>query len=143
MRKIRGLLKKKGHTLNSMKQNYLIGLFAKDFGLVIPKDKKLVEWAVELYISGELEELKRGSRQGLLSADWAKLCKRVYKEHINECVYCGAVDNLSVDHILPISIYPELGAEYSNLQILCRSCNSSKGNKIFSVVEDNSVRISK
>ncbi len=41
-----------------------------------------------------------------------------------ECNYCGSTDDLTIDHIKPTS----LGGphENSNLQILCRSCNSSK-----------------
>lgn len=42
------------------------------------------------------------------------------------CLKCGSTDNLSIDHIVPIS---RGGSNYfSNLQVLCRSCNSGKGN---------------
>lgn len=41
--------------------------------------------------------------------------KNLYKEKDTE-----------VDHILPVSKYPQLRFTESNLQILCRSCNSTK-----------------
>lgn len=43
------------------------------------------------------------------------------------CVNCGSSENISLDHIVPIS----RGGRHSigNLQPLCRSCNSSKRDK--------------
>lgn len=44
------------------------------------------------------------------------------------CVSCGTSENLTIDHIKPVS---KGGANcLKNYQALCRSCNSSKGNKI-------------
>lgn len=40
------------------------------------------------------------------------------------CLNCGATDNLSLDHINPISKGGE--NKLSNLQTLCKSCNSIK-----------------
>lgn len=41
------------------------------------------------------------------------------------CLCCGSVNNLSLDHIVPIHRGGK--NQISNLQTLCRSCNSSKG----------------
>jgi HNH endonuclease len=38
--------------------------------------------------------------------------------------------DVSVDHIRPRSRYPELALELTNLQVLCRRCNSSKGARV-------------
>ena len=45
------------------------------------------------------------------------------------CQRCGTEDNLSVDHIVP----RKLGGNDSldNLEVLCASCNSSKGGRFF------------
>lgn len=40
------------------------------------------------------------------------------------CVKCGSVQQLTVDHIVPLARGG--GNELDNLQILCKSCNSSK-----------------
>ncbi len=45
------------------------------------------------------------------------------------CQMCGIEERLSVDHIVP----RHLGGDDnpSNLQVLCSSCNSSKGGRFF------------
>ena len=44
---------------------------------------------------------------------------------LQACAYCGATDNMSIDHVIPLS---KGGThEIDNLLPACRSCNSSKG----------------
>lgn len=44
------------------------------------------------------------------------------------CVFCGSNNNLEIDHIIPVS---KKGiTEFLNLQVLCKSCNLKKSNKI-------------
>jgi len=44
------------------------------------------------------------------------------------CVYCGSATDLHIDHVHPIA----LGGNHheSNLQVLCRGCNGSKGARV-------------
>jgi len=52
------------------------------------------------------------------------------KENFNhKCAYCGKEDKLAQEHFLPLS----KGGEYTHNNIVpaCKSCNSSKGNKLF------------
>jgi 5-methylcytosine-specific restriction endonuclease McrA len=43
------------------------------------------------------------------------------------CVECGAIEDLTVDHIVP---KVQGGTdERANLQVLCGSCNSAKGGR--------------
>jgi hypothetical protein len=60
-----------------------------------------------------------------------KQYKSVFKKLLHKynfkCVECNAQEKLSIDHIQPVS---KGGSDdLSNLQILCRSCNSKKGAK--------------
>lgn len=47
--------------------------------------------------------------------------KRVVLERQKECQICGSLNNLQIDHILPVS----LGGtnDLDNLRVLCRQCN--------------------
>lgn len=46
-------------------------------------------------------------------------------EFYQRCLRCGSVENLTLDHVVPIS----LGGAHAcnNFQVLCKSCNSRKG----------------
>ena len=50
---------------------------------------------------------------------------QVFERDEYRCVHCGTHLDLTVDHIHPESKGGTL--DFSNLQTLCRSCNSSKG----------------
>ncbi|WP_143769462.1 HNH endonuclease [Skermania sp. ID1734] len=42
------------------------------------------------------------------------------------CTTCGSTDRLSVDHIIPAALRPDLAYETTNLQVLCLTCNGRK-----------------
>lgn len=46
------------------------------------------------------------------------------------CQSCGARGDLTVDHIIPTSEAPELAREVLNMRVLCRGCNSRRGNRV-------------
>lgn len=58
---------------------------------------------------------------------------RIYRRDGFECVVCGSNDDLTLDHIVPFS---DNGSDDdSNLQTMCRSCNSRKGTRGWNVKE--------
>lgn len=75
------------------------------------------------FIMNRYQKLKNGEMKmsGLVRDDRKMLtCERC-------CIYCGSEDNLSLDHIIPLSKGgPDI---ISNQVYACRSCNSSKGDK--------------
>ncbi len=71
------------------------------------------------------------------------LRKQLYKEQRGLCCYCMkkiTVENSSIEHFLPESIFPENETDYFNLYLACRYseglkggkqyCDKSKGNKL-------------
>ena len=60
------------------------------------------------------------------SNEWKGLRAKFMRDNTQVCVKCGATDHLNVDHIKPKSKYRHLALEWSNLQILCWSCNKAK-----------------
>lgn len=53
---------------------------------------------------------------------------RIFERDGYKCVICNVKDSLCIDHILPVSRGGDSSDE--NLQTLCMSCNTKKGNKI-------------
>jgi hypothetical protein len=89
--------------------------FGTNYGFVVSRYKKLS--------SGDMA--------------WSSSVRDYEKEHDkgNVCVYCGAIENLSTDHIVPTS---RAGVDARIVAILdsadncvraCRKCNSGKGDR--------------
>ena len=55
------------------------------------------------------------------------LRNKIYERDGYKCLACGCTTNLSLDHIIPFSKGGK--TESDNLQTLCKSCNSRKGNR--------------
>ncbi len=51
--------------------------------------------------------------------------KEVFDKNGRECAECGCSINLKIDHIVPV--VKGGGNEMHNLQVLCKTCNASKG----------------
>ena len=68
--------------------------------------------------------LVEGNGGAFTSVEWFNL-KVAYA---NSCAFCGEVADLTVDHIVPISRGGR--NDISNIQPLCRPCNSKKGNRL-------------
>jgi len=72
----------------------------------------------------------RFGRYSIDAAYWAWLCQMLD----NRCQYCGhqfPVRKLEIDHIIPVSKGGT--SEWSNIQPMCRSCNSKKRDAEFMV----------
>jgi 5-methylcytosine-specific restriction endonuclease McrA len=57
-----------------------------------------------------------------------KLRLKVLERDSHSCQSCGAVNDLTIDHIVPEKVGGK--ATLNNLQVLCRVCNSRKGARI-------------
>ena len=53
---------------------------------------------------------------------------KVWNRDNGKCVKCGSNIDLEYDHIKPVSAGGK--STYRNLQLLCQTCNRSKGAKI-------------
>lgn len=78
-----------------------------------PKEKKLARNRAKVY---------RMTRRG----DYASWWKR---ESYRGCVKCGDKDDLCVDHKVPFHLSEDNSID--NLQVLCRSCNGIKGDRLW------------
>lgn len=79
----------------------------------------------KVYIRNHQYRARRRGANGVFSySDWTDMIKRTG----GRCTYCGSEKKLTVDHIVPLS---KGGTNYrDNLQLLCRSCNARKSDKL-------------
>ena len=86
-----------------------------------PSDK----WALEKNKSF------RGYRGPILkpNGEWVKASDIIKEHYGRDCPRCGDCmpkGRASIDHFLAKSKYPERMFDYSNLEVICISCNSAK-----------------
>lgn len=82
------------------------------------------------------KKMKYGSFQNKRSILTKSIKFEVFKKYDYKCVECGATKEdcrLEIDHIIPVS---RGGSdELSNLQVLCKDCNSAKSNRIINNIK--------
>jgi 5-methylcytosine-specific restriction endonuclease McrA len=61
---------------------------------------------------------RRNSRYG-------KIWRKVFERDKNKCVLCGSIDQLCIDHIVPV--LKDGKSTLENMRVLCLSCNSAGG----------------
>ena len=64
-----------------------------------------------------------------ISKEWRAFRTRMLKQLDHICNDCGIEvfgNNITLDHILPMSKHPDLALEPTNIRVLCRVCNSRK-----------------
>lgn len=76
------------------------------------------------FIMDRVNKLKSGE---ITMSSITRELKMQIRSTEKNCEYCGGLDNLSWDHIIPQSKCGQDNAD--NLILCCKSCNSSKGSK--------------
>lgn len=94
-----------------------------------PTRKNYRDYLFEIYTKNEDPNIRALSDFKFYSTtQWRTLRKKVLKHYGEICMKCKSAENIAVDHILPRSFHPHLELTFENMQVLCRSCNSSKSN---------------
>lgn len=113
------------------KINPLFKVFLNHIGEEIPNSMSLKDYMLILYRDRKYSFLSAIlSRPDIPPKVWKELRVRVLNEYGHHCLKCNVEEDITIDHIKPYSLYPELCIEFDNLQPLCRSCNSTKGLKV-------------
>jgi len=106
--------------------------------LLLAKPRKERADQIALRLTELTEARKRGIEEALRfysSPEWTVIRKQVIKEEGRICAECGKRINndfdITIDHIRPRSKYPKLALVRKNLRILCRTCNSKKGARLY------------
>jgi hypothetical protein len=97
--------------------------------LTVPAHQKLNDYIIELFDSAEFDVIGTNYDRNYKPSDLKKLRMQLVDTYGEICMKCKSTNQISVDHIKPYSLNKELSLELSNLQLLCKSCNSKKSNK--------------
>ena len=91
---------------------------------------------------GKAASLRATKKRYWLDPEYARMKTKAYVydceidllqqvlERDRSCAHCGIFENLCFDHVYPMSKGGK--TTFWNLQILCRPCNSRKGNRVAS-----------
>lgn len=75
---------------------------------------------------------RKFGRSFYTSERWLRKRESTLRKYGEKCMKCGAKKSatvsIHVDHIKPISKYPQLRLNPENLQVLCKTCNHEKSN---------------
>lgn len=115
----------------------LLVIVVKSFHMVstwveAPRQNAKQEAVKHLARERQLEIETRGVFYG--SSEWRRLREKIIQRLGRRCAKCDRWipigKELTVDHKKPRSKFKELALDEGNLQVLCRTCNSQKGNRI-------------
>lgn len=97
-------------------------------GALDMNDYQLIEIALELISAYETHQTYKATKtasRNEIARNYDRLFVKIGRRDSFKCKHCGSSDDLAIDHIFALA---NGGTnELDNLQLLCRSCNSSKG----------------
>lgn len=134
IRKMLHFLKKNGnYKRHKIKQHNLIYEYSILIGEPIenPTRKSCAEWLYNKYKEQKEPSLLKVEVGFYQTIEWKRLRIKVFDLYGYSCMKCNNQDFLHIDHIKPRSLFPELELDINNMQVLCKSCNSSKSNRVF------------
>jgi hypothetical protein len=106
--------------LRALRRNRVINMESSRDGFYLTVNRFPQTWLVS-------ERAKPGPPRGDDRIP-ASVQLRAYRRCKFRCVSCGSTDDLTIDHIVPLT---RGGTnDLINLQVLCRPCNSRKSNKV-------------
>jgi hypothetical protein len=100
-----------------------LGLIPEIYDMAGAGDGGMIHVLFKMMLSSSFNRKKRTPIRNYRST-----LKFLLKKYNFKCVICGKSENLTIDHIKPVSLGGSDKIE--NLQILCKPCNSKKGCKI-------------
>lgn len=77
------------------------------------------------------ETIGRTAKDFYQTSAWLHLRFLAFQAFGRKCMCCGRTSmetDLHVDHIRPVSLFPDLKLSLDNLQVLCADCNVGKSN---------------
>ena len=75
--------------------------------------------------TGSATPARRAHQKFMNSTQWRKMSKDV-RLRDGACVDCGSTEKLTVHHLVPVRVNPELALDPDNCVTLCRFCHGAR-----------------
>ena len=75
--------------------------------------------------TGRMTDARRAHQSFITSREWRKVSRQI-RTRDGACVDCGTTEGLTVHHLTPVRVAPELGLDPDNLVTVCRSCHGRR-----------------
>ena len=97
-------------------------------GKTVDEALSIIQRCEDLWAAVATARASKAQKRHLIAKNYEKFFVTIGNRDGFKCAKCGVVKDLHIDHIVPLAL--DGSNDLDNLQLLCKTCNLSKGTSI-------------